>query len=149
MLENANPDPNIAYFGALWNISEGQVQLVSQIWIWILFVKILTNLLEYSNKFKYFKIIKSQVTATYHFEDCGKDIKTFLLFFIILIKLNIWRKTYSWLNIHKYILIFATFWPVTCQMSHIIFCVCGASQWRVCNQQGQGGQRVHCFQRVP
>ena len=37
-----------------------------------------TNIFEYSNLFKYLKIIKSQVTATYHSEDCGYDIKTFL-----------------------------------------------------------------------
>ena len=32
----------------------------------------------YSNIFEYLKIIKSQATATYQFEDCGYDIKSFL-----------------------------------------------------------------------
>ena len=34
-------------------------------------------MLEYSNTFDKLNIIKSQVTATYSFEDFGKDIKTF------------------------------------------------------------------------
>ena len=54
------------------------LHLVSQIWIRIFFGKIFTNIFEHLNKFKYLKIIKPQVTATYHSKDWGYDIKTFL-----------------------------------------------------------------------